>query len=56
MHFRCSSPGMTLDQVAEITGITPFWLLKIQNIVDVERALAAGPDEAIIKSQTVRFY
>ena len=47
--FDALRQGMTLDQVAEITGITPFWLLKIQNIVDVERALAAGPDEAIIK-------
>ncbi len=46
--FDALRQGMTLDEIAEITRITPFFLEKIQNIVDVERALADNPDDATI--------
>ena len=36
--------GMTIDEIVQLTSITPFFLEKIKNIVDMEKRLAAAPD------------
>jgi carbamoyl-phosphate synthase large subunit len=46
--FDAFREGFTIKEVAELTAITPFFLEKIQNIVDLERKLqAAFEPEAI---------
>ena len=35
---------MTIDEIVQLTSITPFFLEKIKNIVDLEKHLAAAPD------------
>ena len=36
--------GMTVEEIVQLTSITPFFLEKIKNIVDLEKRLAAAPD------------
>jgi carbamoyl-phosphate synthase large subunit len=40
--FDAFREDFTLDEVFDLTKITPFWLEKIRNIVDVERVLTTG--------------
>jgi carbamoyl-phosphate synthase large subunit len=40
--FDAFREDFTLEEVAELTKITPFWLEKIRNIVDLERVLTTG--------------
>jgi carbamoyl-phosphate synthase large subunit len=47
--FDAFRQGMTLEEIADITKITPFWLEKIQNIVNLEKALSIGADTTLIK-------
>jgi carbamoyl-phosphate synthase large subunit len=35
--------GMTVDEIVQLTSITPFFLEKIKNIVDCEKRLATDP-------------
>ncbi|HSA37642.1 MAG TPA: carbamoyl-phosphate synthase large subunit [Methanoregula sp.] len=42
--FDALRQGMTVDEIVQITSITPFFLEKIKNIVDMEKRLAAAPD------------
>ena len=46
--FDAFRNGMTLEEIAEMTRITPFWLEKISNIVEMERNLSKNPDESTI--------
>ena len=46
--FDAFRNGMTLEEIAEMTRITPFWLEKISNIVEMERNLLKNPDESTI--------
>jgi len=41
LALRC---GITVEQIAEITGIDPWFLQRIKHIVDIEQALRARPD------------
>jgi len=36
--------GMTIEEIVQLTSITPFFIEKIKNIVDLEKRLAALPD------------
>src|SRR5207237_10219345 len=36
--------GISLEEIAEITGIDPWFLYRIQHIVDLEQALQANQD------------
>ncbi|MDD1724172.1 MAG: carbamoyl-phosphate synthase large subunit, partial [Methanospirillum sp.] len=47
--FDAFRQGMTLEEITQITRITPFWLEKIRNIVEMERELRACPDPDVIK-------
>jgi len=47
--FDAFRQGMTLGEIEEITKIAPFWLEKIQNIIDVEKELVQNPDDVVIK-------
>ena len=47
--FDALRQGMSLEEIAEITRITPFFLEKIKNIVDLEQELAKNPDEITIR-------
>ena len=42
--FDAFRQGMTVDEIVQLTSITPFFLEKIKNIVDLEKRLAAVPD------------
>ena len=42
--------GFTLDEIAQLTSIIPFFLEKIKNIVDCEKHLATHSDPADIRS------
>ncbi len=42
--FDALRQGMTVSEIVQITSITPFFLEKIKNIVDLEKSLAARPD------------
>jgi carbamoyl-phosphate synthase large subunit len=42
--FDALRGGMTVDEIVQLTSITPFFLEKIKNIVDLEKRLAAAPD------------
>jgi carbamoyl-phosphate synthase large subunit len=42
--FDALRQGMTVDEIVQLTSITPFFLEKIKNIVDLEKRLAAAPD------------
>ncbi|HWQ68047.1 MAG TPA: carbamoyl-phosphate synthase large subunit [Methanospirillum sp.] len=46
--FDAFRENFSLEEVAELTKITPFWLEKIRNIVDLERIITSGgTDEQI---------
>jgi carbamoyl-phosphate synthase large subunit len=40
--FDAFRQGFSLDEIVQLTSITPFFLEKIKNLVDMERQLAAG--------------
>jgi len=40
--FDAFRQGFSLDEIVQLTSITPFFLEKIKNIVDMEKQLAAG--------------
>jgi carbamoyl-phosphate synthase large subunit len=42
--FDALRQGMTVEEIVQLTSITPFFLEKIKNIVDLEKRLAAAPD------------
>jgi carbamoyl-phosphate synthase large subunit len=46
--FDAFRQGFTIDEIAHLTAITPFFLEKIKNIVDLEKRLAAGGSDADI--------
>ena len=46
--FDAFRQGFTLDEIAGLTSIVPFFLEKIKNIVDLEKRLAAGCTDADI--------
>jgi carbamoyl-phosphate synthase large subunit len=46
--FDAFRQGFTIDEIAHLTAITPFFLEKIKNIVDLEKRLAAGSSDADI--------
>jgi len=48
--FDAFRTGMNLEEIAEITRITPFWLEKIRNIVEMEKKITDSPDEYTIKA------
>ncbi|MDD1687630.1 carbamoyl-phosphate synthase large subunit [Methanoregula sp.] len=41
--FDAFRQGFTLDEIAQLTSITPFFLEKIKNIVELEKRLATCP-------------
>jgi carbamoyl-phosphate synthase large subunit len=47
--FDAFLQGFTVDEVAEMTNILPFFLEKIQNIVMIERTLTAGASDDQIR-------
>ncbi|NLV26220.1 MAG: carbamoyl-phosphate synthase large subunit [Methanomicrobiales archaeon] len=47
--FDAFRQGMTLEEIADITRITPFFLEKIRNIIDVEQELASNPTDTVIR-------
>ncbi len=47
--FDALRHGMTLQEIADITHINSFFLEKIKNVVDMERALASCADDATIR-------
>lgn len=54
--FDAIRGGMSLQEIHEITKITPFWLEKINNIVTMEKSLTAGPtEEMILKAKGLGF-
>ena len=54
--FDAFRENFSLEEVTELTKFTPFWLEKIKNIVDLERALAAeGTDEQIALAKRYGF-
>ena len=54
--FDAFRQGFTLEEIAHLTAITPFFLEKIKNIVDLEKRLAAGSsDEDILLAKTYGF-
>ena len=46
--FDAFRQDFTIDEIAHLTSITPFFLEKIKNIVDLEKRLAAGSRDADI--------
>jgi len=40
--FDAFRQGFTIDEIIQLTSITPFFLEKIKNIVDLEKCLGAG--------------
>ena len=46
--FDAFRQGFTIDEIAQLTSITPFFLEKIKNIVDLEKRLSAGGIDADI--------
>jgi len=46
--FDAFRQGFTIDEIAQLTAITPFFLEKIKNIIDLEKRLAAGASDADI--------
>jgi carbamoyl-phosphate synthase large subunit len=54
--FDAFRQAFTLDEIEHLTAITPFFLEKIKNIVDLEKRLAAGcSDEDIFLAKTYGF-
>ncbi|ABS55352.1 carbamoyl-phosphate synthase, large subunit [Methanoregula boonei 6A8] len=54
--FDAFRQGFTLDEIAGLTSIVPFFLEKIKNIVDLEKRLAAGcTDEDIFLAKRYGF-
>ena len=54
--FDAFRQNFTLEEIVHLTAITPFFLEKIKNIVDLEKRLAAGcSDENIILAKTYGF-
>ncbi|PKL59164.1 MAG: carbamoyl-phosphate synthase large subunit, partial [Methanomicrobiales archaeon HGW-Methanomicrobiales-4] len=54
--FDAFREDFTLDDVVDLTRITPFWLEKIRNIVDLERVLTTGgTDEQILLAKRYGF-
>ena len=47
--FDAFREGFSLEEVYNLTKITPFWLEKIRNLVDLERLLAAGATDELVK-------
>jgi len=54
--FDAFREDFSLEEVAELTRITPFWLEKIRNIVDLERVLTTGgTDDQILLARRYGF-
>jgi carbamoyl-phosphate synthase large subunit len=55
--FDAFRQGFTLDEIVQLTSITPFFLEKIKNIVDLEKHLASGTcsGEEIIRAKRYGF-
>jgi len=54
--FDAFRQGFTIDEIAQLTSIVPFFLEKIKNIVDLEKRLAAaGTDDDILLAKTYGF-
>ncbi len=54
--FDAFRQGFSLEEIAHLTAIVPFFLEKIKNIVDLEKRLAAGStDEDILLAKTYGF-
>jgi len=54
--FDAFRQGFTIDEIAGLTSIVPFFLEKIKNIVDLEKRLAAGcTDKDIFLAKTYGF-
>ncbi|WP_440949904.1 carbamoyl-phosphate synthase large subunit [Methanosphaerula subterraneus] len=47
--FDAFREGFTVDEIASLTSINPFFLNKMENIVKIERALAAEPTDRMIR-------
>ncbi|WP_319578572.1 carbamoyl-phosphate synthase large subunit [uncultured Methanospirillum sp.] len=47
--FDAFREDFSLDEVTDLTKITPFWLEKIRNIIDLERVLTTGGTDDQIK-------
>jgi carbamoyl-phosphate synthase large subunit len=54
--FDAFRQGFTIDEITHLTAITPFFLEKIKNIVDLENRLTAGgSDDDIFLAKTYGF-
>jgi len=54
--FDAFRQGFTVEEIAHLTSIVPFFLEKIKNIVDLEKSLAAGAGDAdILRAKTYGF-
>ena len=48
--FDAFRQGFSLDEIVQLTSITPFFLEKIKNLVDMERQLAAGSLPEVLRA------
>ncbi|MCX6688506.1 MAG: carbamoyl-phosphate synthase large subunit [Methanoregula sp.] len=48
--FDAFRQGFSLDEIVQLTAITPFFLEKIKNLVDMERQLAAGSPPEVLRA------
>jgi carbamoyl-phosphate synthase large subunit len=54
--FDAFRQGFTIEEIAHLTAITPFFLEKIKNIVDLEKRLTSGgSDDEIFLAKTYGF-
>jgi len=55
--FDAFRQGFTLDEIVQLTSITPFFLEKIKNIVDLEKRLGTGTctTESILQAKRYGF-
>ncbi|HNX09692.1 MAG TPA: carbamoyl-phosphate synthase large subunit, partial [Methanothrix sp.] len=47
--YQALKRGMTSEEISRITGIEPYFLYRIENIISVEKEIAAGLDADVLK-------
>jgi carbamoyl-phosphate synthase large subunit len=47
--YQALKRGMTAEEVSSITGIEPYFLYRLENIISVEKEIAAGLDYDVLK-------
>ncbi len=47
--YQALKRGMTSEEISRITGIEPYFLYRIENIISVEKEISAGLDADVLK-------